>query len=75
MDPLDRFNIGDRVGFARKFLKSTGVLATDPLWHLHGVVVGKQPPRLIRVKFDGEEGPRTVAAINLAKPGTLPYCE
>ena len=75
LNHLDRFKIGDRVGFSRKFLKNTGVQATDPMWRLHGVVVGKQKPNIVRVKFDGEESPRSVAAANLAKPGTLPYCE
>lgn len=65
---MERLKIGDRVGFSRSFLQGIGVGPSDPKWHLFGVVVGFQPPRYVRVKFDGEEAPRAVAAVNLAKP-------
>lgn len=68
IDPMERFKVGDRVGFSRPFLREAGVQPTDPKWRAFGVVVGFQQPRYVRVLFDGEESPRAVAAVNLAKP-------
>lgn len=65
---MEQFKIGDRVGFSRPFLQGIGVGPADPKWRLFGIVVGFQQPRYVRVKFDGEESPRAVAAVNLAKP-------
>lgn len=52
-----------------EFLKNLECRGNDPLWRLHGVVVGHLAG-LVRVKFDGEEAPRTIAACDLAKAGT-----
>jgi hypothetical protein len=68
IDPMKRFKVGDRVGFSRPFLEGVGVGSNDPKWHLFGTVVGFQQPRYVRVKFDGEDEPKAIAAVNLAKP-------
>ncbi len=68
-----KFAIGDRVGFSAEFIRSVGAGPTDDLWRKHGVVVGYIGDRMVRVKFDGEETPRTISACNLAKPGGLRY--
>ena len=67
-DPIERFRVGDRVGFSHPFLRGADIPETDPLWRMFGVVVGLQPPRMVRVKFDGEETPRSIPAVNLVKP-------
>jgi len=62
------FRIGDRVRFSKTFLHTIAAPPSDPAWRLFGVVVGFQPPRHIRVKFDQEETPRTVPEVNLSRP-------
>jgi len=61
------FPIGQRVGFSAAFIRSAGRTQED-LRRKHGVVIGHMGDKLVRVKFDGEEAPRTVSAYNLAKP-------
>ena len=65
---MSRFQIGDRVCFNRGLLKEARVVTSNPLWRVHGTVVGFFPPNYVRVKFDKEDVARTVPEDRLMKP-------
>lgn len=67
--------VGDRVSYTRYFLKCIMMPPTDDMWHQRGVVI-KVEGTFARIKWDGEDEPRSVLTNNLARPGpNLRFCE
>jgi hypothetical protein len=71
--PLE-VKIGDRVAYARYFLKCLGTPATDDAWRRRGTVVSVENG-VAQVHWDGSDGPIRVLTSNLAFPGpNLRFC-
>jgi hypothetical protein len=61
--------IGARVQRTRKFLKSIGMPATDPIWREHGTVTEHcdfvSPSKFVKVRWDGEDDDKMILAVNI----------
>ena len=67
--------VGDRVAYARYFLKAIGSSATDEAWFRRGTVTEIRD-RIAYVHWDGDDEPVAVGLTNLAHPGpNLAFCE
>ncbi len=64
---------GDAIGYARAFLKSTG-MATDPRWSQRGKVVGPKGA-FLEVQWADPEGTSLVHPNNIAKVGTAAWAD
>jgi hypothetical protein len=72
-----QITVGAEVGYAKKFLKSINAGPTDPFWTYRGTVMSVRHLGdccLALVRWHHGQTMQ-VNAVNLARPGTLAYCE
>jgi hypothetical protein len=75
---VQTFKLGDRVGYARRFLKSIG--ADYEMWQARGIVCGLRPlgdRTLVTVGWGAQADslPASVIDANLAKVGTAEFVD
>lgn len=69
------FKVGDKVAYAKRFLKNIGTPLTSPWWRLRGTITEVEPHKsgddfaIATVKWDQEPEPVRINIQNLAIPG------
>jgi len=65
---------GDRVAYAKHFLKCIFAGPTDEMWHRRGTIVSTEG-NIAKVLWDGDHEPVSVLTTNLAHPGpNIRFC-
>jgi hypothetical protein len=75
---MRNFKVGDKVGYSRRFLKSTGMM-TGPIPRAKGTIVDINPKfgssGLATIDWDNEDVPKRVMCANLAIVGSVDYVD
>lgn len=74
--PQQTFEVGDKVGYARYFIKQLGVAPTDRMWSREGVVVEVVDGGFLGIKWrDNPTIIEPIHAQNVAKVGTAAWAD